>query len=360
MGTASINDSDIFHWLFEKKYRWQRHGLFWLMLNVVYAFLYYLMGNFSLFWWSSALLMPCDIAVTYICAYWLVPRYLLRKKYHSFLLGFLLVFLLFMVVTRLIRVYLLLPAYMPPNTSVETWNLVDMIYNGMLTYMVVFFFMGIRFFKFWFSNEIQREKLQQQNLKSELALLRSQLNPHFIFNTLNNIDTLIFKDPVTASKSIEKLGGTMRYMLYETDADWVTLEQELDYLRSMVDLIGLRLYERNAIRLKISGNSEGKFMPPMLLVPFLENAYKHGLKKGVAPLIDIKIHAGDSDLTFQINNQVSEKMVRKDPMGGIGLANVKRRLDLIFRHYYNLQIRDSNNLYEVVLTVPWIKANDYE
>ncbi|MEM9921489.1 MAG: histidine kinase [Bacteroidota bacterium] len=342
-------------WLTAKRYRWWRHLVFWVLLHIVFAWTYYLRGYLHRFWYDAALLTPFDLCAAYLSAYWLVPRFLLRRRYVTFGIGFVSILLVFAIITRVIQVYLIYPEYFPKGYNGRFWDMGNIINYSIASYALVFLFIGVQLFKRWFSNERQRQELVQQNLKSELALLRSQINPHFLFNTLNNIDTLIFKNPVAASESIEQLSSIMRYMLYETNTEIVTVKKELAYLEGMISLIRLRMKEPDAIDFKYSGCSIDKFLPPMLLVPLVENAYKHGLKKGDSPLIRIRLDMESEHCVFFVENLIPELAIRrKDDVGGIGLVNVRRRLDLIFPKRYQLRISNNKNVFTVKLRFPWL------
>ncbi|MEO1516807.1 MAG: histidine kinase [Bacteroidota bacterium] len=342
------------HWLTAKRSRWQRHLLFWIFVHIVHGWTYYVAGHFDRFWYDAALLAPFDTIVAYASAYWLLPRYLLRRKYLQFLLGFVSILLLFNVATRFVRVEFIYADYAGPF-----WDLTNMIYYTILAYAFVFLMMGGVLFKRWFIDERQRQELLAQNLKSELALLRSQVNPHFLFNTLNNIDALIFQNPTAASESIERLSEIMRYMLYEANTESVPVEKEISYLKGMVALIQLRLRDAQAIEFCCSGQTEGKNLPPMLLVPLVENAYKHGLKKGELPLIRIHLDLTETTCRFTVENRLDEQGAsRKDGIGGIGLANLRRRLDLIFDDGYQMDIEVEKNIFRVSILFPWLTLAD--
>ena len=193
-------------------------------------------------------------------------------------------------------------------------------------------------------------ELMSQNQASELALLRSQINPHFLFNTLNNIYSLVYQKTDSAPEAVMKLSEIMRYMLYDASAEKVQLEKEINYLKSFIELQGLRLKNKEFVQFNIQGEYNGLALSPMLLIPFVENAFKHGIKKGVNPGIIINLTVKDRKITFEVTNFCHKNnQVNKDQTGGIGLPNIKRRLDLLYMGRYSLDIISSEETYQVKL-----------
>lgn len=195
-----------------------------------------------------------------------------------------------------------------------------------------------------------RFELDVQNVTSEQALLRSQINPHFLFNTLNNIYSLVYKKSDNAPEALMKLSDIMRYMLYDTSSDKVLLEKEVQYLKSFIELHQLRLKNRDFVSFDITGDPAGKQIAPMLLIAFVENAFKHGNKTVPAPGIQITLDCRGENIKFGVKNYKNASAA-KDSLGGIGLTNVKRRLELIYHDDYKLDIKDMNDKFEVELVI---------
>jgi ligand-binding sensor domain-containing protein len=190
-----------------------------------------------------------------------------------------------------------------------------------------------------------KTELSTQNVISEMALLKSQINPHFLFNTLNNIYSLIYQKSEDAPSAVMKLSELMRYMVYETNVDAVPLEKEINYLKSFIELQLLRLKNKDFVHFTIEGNIYGKTIAPMLLIPFVENAFKHGSKKVQNPGIVINLTIGDNNLRFDVLNYYQQGAVNKDEIGGIGVENVKRRLELIHPNSHILNISQTETQY---------------
>jgi len=204
----------------------------------------------------------------------------------------------------------------------------------------------------WFNTQKLKAELINQTKTSELALLRSQINPHFLFNTLNNLYSLVYKKSDEAPGVVMKLSEIMRYMLYDAAADRVPLDKEIEYLDSYIHLQQIRLNTDKFIDYKVIGLKEGKSIPPMLLIPFVENAFKHGKKNVAAPGIIISLELHAKSLDFEVKNYFYTKDTsHKDPHQGIGLQNIKRRLELLYPGKHDLQITSTDGLYKVNLHI---------
>ncbi|MCX6271402.1 MAG: histidine kinase [Bacteroidetes bacterium] len=204
----------------------------------------------------------------------------------------------------------------------------------------------------WFSTQKIKTELMAQKQNSELALLRTQINPHFLFNTLNNLYSLVYKKSEEAPSVVMKLAEIMRYMLYDANAEKVMLEKEISYLQSFIELQQLRLKTHNFISLDIRGDVNGKLIPPMLLIPFVENAFKHGKKDVTPPGIMISLSVEGNSLEFTISNYCSTNPGSpKDSYQGIGLQNVARRLQLMYPDKHQLTITPCGDKFQVTLHI---------
>lgn len=209
-----------------------------------------------------------------------------------------------------------------------------------------------RFTTRWIVDQQVKAELINQNQQSELALLRSQINPHFLFNTLNNIYSLVYTRSDDAPQAMTKLSEIMRYMLYETNTDKVALSKEIEYLKSYIELLRLRVAKKGFISLEIKGNTENKIVAPMLLVPFVENAYKHCNKKSTIPGIKITLEVKEDLLIFSVVNSVrKDAELGENDDGGIGLKNIKRRLELLYPGQHQLKISETAEYYSIELQI---------
>jgi len=192
-------------------------------------------------------------------------------------------------------------------------------------------------------DKMEADKLAQdkinENLKTELSLLRSQVSPHFMFNVLNNMVALARKQSDQLEPSLIKLSALMRYMLYEADEQKVRLEKEIEYLQSYIDLQQQRFGKKVAVNVLLNDTDKNYEIEPMLLIPFVENAFKHGTGLIDSPQIDIVLKARNNKLEFNVRNKYRDAPEEiKDKTSGIGLANVKRRLNLLYGKNHSLDI----------------------
>ena len=202
----------------------------------------------------------------------------------------------------------------------------------------------------WFKAEKRREELEKEKLNAELGFLKSQVNPHFLFNSLNSIYALARRKADETEEAILQLSQMMRYMIYESNTNTVALEKELDYLQNYIDLKKLRLPATVSIAYIIEGSPSGHAIEPMLLIPFVENAFKHGISYSQDCYVEIKISLMQQKLILAVSNKIFHQ--QEAEVGGIGLENVKKRLALLYpQPMHSLHINEENNIYSVLLTI---------
>lgn len=195
----------------------------------------------------------------------------------------------------------------------------------------------------WQKDKQRREELEKEKVRSELSFLKAQINPHFFFNTLNNIYVLTQVDAAVAGKAIHQLSRMMRYLLYEIQQGQTLLSQEIDFLRDYISLMQLRLTEAVTVSLVTPSVLQDMPIAPMMLLPFVENAFKHGVSATRGSHIDIEVQQRNSLLDVTIKNSImKDKSVRFDTNSGIGMANTRRRLDLLYPGKYTLTINEQN------------------
>lgn len=213
---------------------------------------------------------------------------------------------------------------------------------------------GLRYFRRGISQQYRMQEMEARQLKSELNLLKSQVNPHFLFNTLNNLFSIAQKnnDDETAD-GLLKLSQLMRYMIYESNVDLVSLEKEITYIRNYIDLQKLRFENQELLKIKFqtTDNLKSTFICPMMLIPFIENAFKHGLSTESQNLIDISLSIENKVLNLIVKNTVSNRNLTDKKNSGIGLENVKRRLNLVYPNKHKLTIDSDNDFFRVNLII---------
>lgn len=194
-----------------------------------------------------------------------------------------------------------------------------------------------------------KEDLNQKNYEMELALVKSQINPHFLFNTINNIDVLIEKDAVKASAYLNKLSDIMRFMLYETKTEKIALTKELTYIEKYIDLQKIRTSNLNYINYSVDGDAGNLLIAPMLFIPFIENAFKHAENKKIENAINISVVIEKEMIVFNCENNYTTSTRSKPDQSGLGNELIQKRLLLLYPDKHTLKITDINNTYKVKL-----------
>lgn len=195
------------------------------------------------------------------------------------------------------------------------------------------------------------QSLRLEKINSELNALKAQINPHFLFNTLNGIYGLSLTNSTKTSDSILKLSSIMRYVLTETNTDLVYLKHELEYIDNYIDLQKIRLTNKTTINYTITGNLEDQKVPPLLFINFIENAFKYGLSNEVSTNIEIQIQIQKKQLTLIVKNDKISDRFNQQISSNIGMPNIKKRLQLLYGSDYNLKINDSESIYELALKI---------
>ncbi|AYA37701.1 sensor histidine kinase [Hymenobacter oligotrophus] len=209
-------------------------------------------------------------------------------------------------------------------------------------------------------NTIQKELLEKQAVEAELYYLKSQINPHFLFNTLNNIHTLVYKQAPAAPEAVMHLASLMRYMIYESNAATVPLTRELDYLRDYVSLQQLRYKPSPVVELQVEGETESCYIAPLLFIHLLENAYKHSPARLEPGDLKVRVQVHDGTLHFSVQNPVGKKATNPlEEPGGIGLPNVRKRLALLYPDQHALTIQNTGETFTVQLAIHGLQSPAY-
>jgi LytS/YehU family sensor histidine kinase len=203
----------------------------------------------------------------------------------------------------------------------------------------------------WYSEIRVKEQLKQKNLQSELALLKAQINPHFLFNTINNIDVLIQKDAAAASRYLNQLSDMMRFMLYETSAELIPIAKELEYIQKYIELQKIRTANEKYVNFSITGGEEHVMVAPAIFIPFIENAFKHSTNKKIENAINIVLEIEKNAVTFSCLNYFESSESFRQASSGLGIELIKQRLHLLYHEKHHLEIVTRENQYEVKLTL---------
>jgi sensor histidine kinase YesM len=297
---------------------------------------FFQLNLYSFFFW---------VASFYLNIYLLMPKFFYRKKYWVYALSLVLTFGTVMLLHSLLFKFIITTAPFIFLNSVR-FNFPAFLLT--ITVSIAY--------KMWV-DKIKADKLHMQKneetMKTELAFLRSQISPHFIMNVLNNIVALNRLKSDDLEPTLMKLSGLMQYMLYETDEEKVLLKTEAEYLQSYIELQEQRFGAKVKVNLHISLANEWNEIEPMLLIPFVENAFKHGIGMIEDPRIDIELKSNEqNELFFCVSNKYNPSVTQiKDKTSGIGLINVTRRLNILYGSQHQLVIKKENERFEVLLTI---------
>lgn len=325
------------------------HGGGWLVLLILMVMAEWRGGDFSfgVSLASQSVNVMFYIVVVYINLLHLFPTYLKSGKYWQYLL--LLVGLALMVTPiKLVLKFLLFS---------KVGDMQNDILNNMDAYFFSTFLMaGLstvgKIMVDWITENRKKVTAQNESMQSELRFLKSQINPHFLFNTLNSLYALTLKKDDKAPDIVIKLSEMMRYMLYECNEPRVPLRKEINYLRNYLDLERLRQRKGININLEVSGNVTDQMVAPLLLIPFLENSFKHGVNANIKDgFVHAKLSVEDRAIHFVLENSKGSVMPTQvhgnRPSGGIGLVNVRRRLELLYPEAHNLEVKETPNTYAI-------------
>ncbi len=331
------------------------HVLFWVCYIAMYTVIY---GNFedsygAEFFWAMAYL-PLKMVVTYFTLYFVIPRYFLQKKYVMATIITTIAILIAAFIQRYLDYYIIYPIYNYEWLSDGPWNVAKSLKTTMSIYPAVALASFIKITKYFYSEENRSQELQQEKLQAELNFLKGQIHPHFLFNTLNNLYALTLKKSESSPEVVLKLSELLSFMLYECNSRTVSLSKEIKLIENYIALEKIRYDDRLTVSYDTEGNVSQSEIPPMLLLPFVENAFKHGTSDALDEVwVEIKVAIRNQTLSLSVKNSNGHDDQKEEfeYQKGIGLTNVKRRLELLYNGFYRLEIDDSSDTYSVYLEI---------
>lgn len=300
--------------------------------------------------------MPVRFTIVYINYFFLLPKYLQNANYVKYIA--ITVSMLF--IAALIQRYLMWAIFNPiifpnwQNTGTFAWYRI--LQAGVIITSPLIFIIGFTIISRWVKLSKHTESLEKEKKQAELQLLKNQLNPHFFFNTLNNLYGLAQEKSDLTEKVVLKLSDLMNYVLYETDQTFVPLEKEIAYIKNYIELEEIRYNDRFSCNFSLTGNTVNKKIPPMIFLPFVENAFKHGInQESKNTWINIHIAISDNLISFNLENSLPEFFSKsKHPYtkGGIGIKNVQKRLELLYPDNFVLTTQLKEQSYKAVVEIP--------
>jgi two-component system LytT family sensor kinase len=323
------------------------HVLFWMLVFALWYYLRFQDYQAKQIAIEITLLKVIDLALMiYITNYLLIPRLLYKKRYA----GSIAAFILMIFVSSVAKVYLMAQITHQPELFSLSGNLKIRLYENVISDF--FLVTAGASFKLIFDFLKMQQRLAEvakEKAETELSFLKSQINPHFLFNSLNSVYFLIDKNNAEARQALHKFSDMLRYQLYEVKGTRIPIEKELSYLKDYVDLQKLRKDENYSVEFNCSPEVEGFSIEPLLLIPFVENAFKHiSHKPGKSNFVKLNISRSNGQFNFTIENS-KEAERTAEVHGGIGLNNVKRRLELLYPEKHELFISNTDNSYKIDL-----------
>lgn len=327
------------------------HISVWIMASTFIFWIYWNDGNPN---WIPT---PTGIITTglyvFYTHFFILTRYFNKRKYKAYLWR-----LIFILFTGPFPFMLFIGKIMLTGRQF-------LEYYGASLLTVVLFFFVLSFLTIitqnLIINTIKKEQLEKQAVQAELIYLKSQINPHFLFNTLNNIHTLVYKQAPAAPEAVMRLSSLMRYMIYESNASTVPLSKEINYLEDYIGLQQLRYKTTSIVDFQVEGDIENCQIAPLLFIHLLENAYKHSPARLEPGSIKVRVAVKENVLTLTIQNPSENKRVNLlEEQGGVGLPNVQKRLQLLYPNQHSLVINQIDEVFTVDLKISEIHKQDHE
>jgi two-component system, LytTR family, sensor histidine kinase AlgZ len=288
-----------------------------------------------------------SMLIAYLNYFIFLPRFLERKNVGRYLLEFSIPFALVMFM-RVHLVRYLIDGY--THREEYFYSTLHIVQTAATSLFIVIFVGMLRFAKDWFEFEARKKEVENEKLIAELNFLKAQINPHFLFNTLNNLYYLAFTQSPNTTEVIAKLSQMMRYMIYDSNHPLVPVSKELEYMQNYISLERLRLNNAIPIKFEVTGNVEHARIAPLIFITFLENAFKHGVSNNKPDAwVNISINMQGKNCVYTVEN--SKVPATGEGKSGIGLQNVKRRLELSYPGNYELQQKDMPDRYFIQLNL---------
>ena len=346
-----IFDTKRMNTLLHKTARIALHLVFWFCAWFFFFFYYKRyseVNSYTLL--ASFINLVVAIATVYTFNYYLIPKILLKNQWKKFIAFAFVAIVLFFYIELLLTLFLVVKLlYAGQSLFPEMVDVVMLLFN---MFFVVFIAIAIKFYKRWSEIDIREQKVQKEKVEAELQMLKTQINPHFLFNTLNSIYVLAMKNSEQTANMVMKLSDILDYILYKIDSPRIAISAEIQIIENYIALEKIRFTNRVNLSLSSDFKSEDIQIPPMLIIPFIENAFKHGVAKSLEKSwVKISIQEADQMMNIAVSNSKGQNSTKSET-GGIGLVNVRKRLDILYRDSYKLDISEKINSYDVFLSIP--------
>lgn len=331
------------------------HTLFWVFYVLFFGSVYGKYGNdFSWYILESLCMLPFVMFATYVTIYAILPFYLKSRR---LIVTIVLIILLLFTVTLGERIFLRKLNALP--VTADSVFGVTFLYLMLETNFMVAIAFAIKIVKKWLQQQQEKHEIEKRNLRAELDVLKSQLHPHFLFNTMNNLYALSLEHSAKTSEGIARISELLRSVLYECNEPEVPLQNEIDLIKNFINLENMRYEKPLNLEFTVTGETENERIAPMIIFTFVENCFKHGSRINPDECkITLDLWVNKDGLTFTAENTlfpVSDPNSGKKE-GGIGLLNLNKRLDIIYRNRYLLNTEEDSGVFRVKLFIK--KIND--
>lgn len=347
-----FNSQTVFTHLFLERFRWIFHVFFWGLVLLFYTLFFgHQTGNYSQSFLLVSLLLAITIGTSYFFIYFLIPRYFEKQRYTRFIL-----FSFFTVIVSLyletMAAFLVLFWYIFGAEKAPDRTSIDVYFLFVAMYFIIFLVITIKLLISWNKRQRDIQEISRQKLEVELKMLRSQIQPHFLFNSLNSIYALSMKKSDDTPDMIIKLSGILDYLLYECDAENVLLEKEIEVIKNYIELQQVRFGDKLKMNFDAQGDTSNLKIAPMLFLPLVENSFKHSVdRKKENAWVDISLEIAANMLTFIITNSNPGPDEPGKGHGGIGLSNLQKRLKLLYPGRHNIEVINDKDKFEVTLQI---------
>jgi LytS/YehU family sensor histidine kinase len=320
------------------------HLLFWVLVVTYFAWGFGLDINPKASFINALFFLPGHLIMVYAMLYFLIPRFLLKRRFWQFFLGFFVLILICVLYTILAQLSVSNTRNFQGATLTVGRNILPFIHIAAIA-------ASIKLLKHWYFQRKETLEAEQKRTVAELKLLKAQLHPHFLFNTLNNLYSHTLEFSPKSPEIVLKLSGLLRFMIYESNTPKIPLANEIELLQNYISLEQLRYGERLEMSVVINGDIEQYQIAPLLLLPFLENAFKHGTSRQLDQCwISFNLSVENSEMNFKLVNSIDPQIKYGDmKLGGLGLQNVIRRLELLYKDNFQMETQRMEEVFVVNL-----------
>ncbi len=345
--------------------RYYRHIAFWLLrylfiVQMIFGSMYFFrdltLGNSFLTAFTFALYaVLAEMIFTYTIVYWLIPTFFKTSKF-LFIAGLIFLSALLVIAESPVYIQWYNLESLPKYSFVLIWECVAIITAS--SHVICVLFIACRLFKNYYIKMEERETLVRENARAEMQLLKAQVHPHFLFNTLNNIYSFALKKSSESGDLVLKLSDTLKYMINDCEAPFVPVMKELKLIEDYIGLEKVRYGERLNMQSDIQGDCLNKFIAPLLLIPFVENSFKHGASKTLKhPWIKLEICIKEDVLYMNLRNSKPLEVLPSNGKNGIGLKNVQKRLQILYPDEHELFIESTEGEFIIKMQIPLQQNN---